>query len=75
MYVVGVIAVVKAGAYGLGSVHVARHVKATGVERLAVATVGEAIYLRNHGITGPILVLGNWTEIRSCTYTSHLHSG
>ena len=52
---VGVIGVMKAGAYGHGSVHVSRHLKATGVERLAVATVDEAIHLRHHDISGPIL--------------------
>ena len=59
LYLLGVIGVVKAGAYGHGSVHVSRHLKATGVERLAVATIDEAIHLRSHGITGPIHVLGN----------------
>ena len=51
---VGVIGVVKADAYGHGSAHVSRHLKATGVEKLAVATVDEAIHLRHHDISGPI---------------------
>ena len=55
---IGVIGVVKAGAYGHGSVHVSRRLKATGVERLAVATVDEAIHLRDHDISGPIHMLG-----------------
>ena len=55
---VGVVGVVKAGAYGHGSVHVSRHLKATGVERLAVATVDEAIHLRHHDISGPIHIFG-----------------
>ena len=59
---VGVIGVVKAGAYGHGSVHVSRHLKATGVERLAVATVDEAIHLRHHDISGPIHILGKCTN-------------
>jgi alanine racemase len=52
-----VIAVVKADAYGHGSVEVARTLAAAGVERLAVATVGEALELRGAGIELPILVL------------------
>ncbi|HUH16965.1 MAG TPA: alanine racemase [Methylomirabilota bacterium] len=52
-----VIGVVKANAYGHGDVAVARTLAAEGVERLAVATVGEAARLREGGITGPILVL------------------
>ena len=54
---IGVIGVVKAGAYGHGSVHVSRHLKATGVERLTVATVDEAIHLRHREISGPIHIL------------------
>ena len=54
----GIIGVVKAGAYGHGSVRISEHLKAIGVERLAVATTDEAIYLRNHAISGPLHVLG-----------------
>lgn len=52
-----VIAVVKANAYGHGAVAVARTLLAAGVERLAVATVDEAIELREAGVDAPILVL------------------
>lgn len=52
-----VIAVVKADAYGHGAVPVARTLVAAGVERLGVATVGEALQLRAAGIETPILVL------------------
>jgi alanine racemase len=52
-----VIAVVKANAYGHGDVEVARTVVASGVERLAVATVDEAAGLRAAGIGVPILLL------------------
>ena len=65
---VGVIGVVKAGACGHGSLHVSIHLKATGVERLAVATVDEAIHLRHHDISGPIHILGKRTN----TFT-HVH--
>ena len=52
-----VIGVVKANAYGHGDVAVARTLVSQGVERLAVATVGEARRLRNAGIDGPMVVL------------------
>jgi len=52
-----VIAVVKADAYGHGAVPVARTLADAGVERLGVATVGEALELREAGIRLPILVL------------------
>lgn len=52
-----VFAVLKADAYGHGSVPVARTVLAAGCQRLAVMTPGEAIRLRDAGIAAPILVL------------------
>lgn len=55
----GMISVVKAGAYGHGSVMVSRHLKSIGVERLAVATVDEGLHLRKHGIRDPIHIFGN----------------
>lgn len=55
---VGLMAVVKADAYGHGVVEVARTAIESGAERLAVAFVDEAIQLRNCGIDVPILILG-----------------
>jgi alanine racemase len=52
-----VIAVVKANAYGHGDVAAARTLLEGGVERLAVATVPEALRLRAADISAPILVL------------------
>jgi alanine racemase len=52
-----VIAVVKANAYGHGAVPVSRTLVAAGVERLAVATIGEALELREADLAPPILVL------------------
>jgi alanine racemase len=52
-----VIGVVKANAYGHGAVAVARTLAEAGVERLAVATVDEAIELREAGIELPLVVL------------------
>jgi alanine racemase len=51
-------AVVKADAYGHGSIDIARTIIAEGVEWLAVATVTEGIELRQAGIVTPILILG-----------------
>lgn len=51
-------AVVKANAYGHGAVEVSRILHEEGVTDLAVATVWEAIVLRDAGIGGRILVFG-----------------
>jgi alanine racemase len=51
------IAVVKANAYGHGDLATARTLLAGGAERLAVATVPEALRLRAAEISAPILVL------------------
>jgi alanine racemase len=52
-----VIAVVKANAYGHGAIPVARALVGAGVERLAVATLGEGLALREAGIEAPITLL------------------
>ena len=51
-------AVVKADAYGHGAVEVSARLRREGVNALAVATVSEAVQLRQHRIDGDILVLG-----------------
>ena len=56
-------AVVKANAYGHGAVLVARELVEIGLGRFAVATLGEALELRDAGIAKPILVLG-YTPVR-----------
>lgn len=53
-----IMAVVKANAYGHGSVGVARHALENGATSLAVAILEEGIVLRKAGIVAPILVLG-----------------
>ncbi|MCY7367741.1 MAG: alanine racemase [Chamaesiphon sp.] len=53
-----IMAVVKADAYGHGSIDVARTLASEGVGWLAVATVSEGIELRQAGIVAPILILG-----------------
>lgn len=49
--------VVKADAYGHGAVPIARALVAAGAEGLSVATMDEALELREAGTTGPIRVL------------------
>jgi alanine racemase len=49
--------VVKADAYGHGAVHVARALAADGADGLSVATLDEAVELRDAGITLPLLVI------------------
>jgi alanine racemase len=49
--------VVKADAYGHGSVPVSRALEAAGVDGLCVATFDEAVELRDGGLKAPILVL------------------
>jgi alanine racemase len=49
--------VVKADAYGHGAVPIARALVAAGAEGLSVATMDEALELREAGVTGPIRVL------------------
>lgn len=52
-----VIAIVKANAYGHGIIEVARHLQ-TKADMLGVAFLEEAVLLREHGVTAPILVFG-----------------
>lgn len=51
-------AVVKADAYGHGSVALSKLYQSLGADYLAVATIKEAIILRKNKITLPILILG-----------------
>lgn len=54
----GVLAVVKADAYGHGAVPVARALATGGAFAFGVATVEEAVELRGGGVSAPVLVLG-----------------
>jgi alanine racemase len=55
---VALMAVVKANGYGHGAVTVARTSLLNGADYLAVASVAEAMELRDAGISAPVLVLG-----------------
>lgn len=54
----GLMAVVKANAYGHGDIIVSRHLNSIGITDFAVATLEEGIHLRKAGICGNILILG-----------------
>ena len=51
--------VVKADAYGHGSVQVSRLLQESGADYLAVSSIDEAVELRHNGITMPVLILGH----------------
>ena len=51
-------AVVKADAYGHGAAEVAEVLQQEGAAGFAVSNLDEGLYLRRHGITKPILILG-----------------
>ena len=52
-----VMAVVKADAYGHGAVRVAGILETAGVDALAVASIEEAVQLRESGIASPVFIL------------------
>ena len=58
----GILAVVKANAYGHGMLRVAERALKEGVAMLGVAAVDEALTLRQAGIRAPIIVLGQPAE-------------
>lgn len=55
---VGIMAVVKADAYGHGFLEVTKTLLENGADRLAVAVLREGVQLRSRGVTVPILILG-----------------
>jgi len=57
---VGVMAVVKANAYGHGAVNCAKRLAAEGAQQFGVALPEEGIELRENGIVQPILCLGGF---------------
>lgn len=55
---VRIMGIVKADGYGHGAVETAKELTEIGVNDFGVATAGEAVSLRRHGICGNILILG-----------------
>ena len=60
----GIIGIIKADAYGHGSVEISKVILENGADWLAVAVVDERINLRKNGIAAPILLLGYTPELR-----------
>ena len=58
----GIVAMVKADAYGMGSIETGKTMQALGAAYLAVAVIEEGIALREAGVTMPILVLNPVTN-------------
>lgn len=64
-------AVVKADAYGHGAVPVTQTLHEEGVRHFAVARIGEAVRLREAGLTDRILVLGAPLPDQLSVFTTH----
>ncbi len=54
----GILAVVKADAYGHGAIEIAKTLIDSGAAGLCLATIDEAVELRKHGISVPMMTLG-----------------
>ncbi|AMB60262.1 alanine racemase [Microterricola viridarii] len=67
-----VMAVVKANAYGHGALAVAEAAQAAGVDWLGVADIAEALELRRHGITAPILA---WLHSPDADFAAAIAAG
>lgn len=67
-----VMAVVKADAYNHGAVPVARAALAAGVRELGVTTLGEALELKQAGITAPVL---SWLHTADADYAPAVAAG
>ena len=65
------IAVVKANAYGHGAVPVAKSLKSAGVADFAVATLEEALELRQAGIEDRLLILGGCFPGQEQAFVDH----
>lgn len=65
-------AVVKADAYGHGSLRVSKYLNGIGIKAFAVAALEEGIYLRKNGIKGKILILG-YTHPDNAVYLAKYH--
>jgi alanine racemase len=68
---VGVLSVVKADAYGHGAVEAGRALEEAGTDMLGVATVEEAVELRDYGIELPILLLGGMSPDEAAVAVEH----
>jgi alanine racemase len=68
---VKIMAMVKANAYGHGLYEISSELLRQGVDYLGVAVLEEGVYLREHGITAPILVLGPINADQIAEFITH----
>lgn len=68
----GVVAMVKASAYGLGAVEIAKTLQSHGAAYLAVAVIDEGVSLRDAGISMPIMVLNPVTNRYPLLFSNNL---
>ena len=58
-----IISVVKANSYGLGAVQIAKYLSSIGIKYFAVATLEEALELRNSGEIKEEIIILSWTPV------------
>ncbi len=68
----GLIAMVKASAYGLGALEISKTLQSAGAVYLAVAVVDEGVALRKAGVTMPILILNPMTNKYGALFSEQL---
>lgn len=68
----GLCAMVKASAYGMGSLEIAKTLQSAGASYLAVAVVDEGVALRKAGITMPVIILNPMTNKYDALFRHHL---
>lgn len=68
----GIVAMVKASAYGMGAIEVGKTMQSIGAAYLAVAVIEEGISLREAGINMPIIVLNPVTNRYPALFAHHL---
>jgi alanine racemase len=68
---VKIMAMVKANAYGHGLYEISSELLKQGVDYLGVAVLEEGVYLRERGITAPILVLGPINADQIAEFVAH----
>ena len=66
-----IMAMVKANAYGHGIYEISNELLKQGVDYLGVAVLEEGVYLRQCGITAPILVLGPINTDQIAEFITH----
>ncbi|MDH4186581.1 MAG: alanine racemase, partial [Nitrospira sp.] len=66
-----IMAIVKANAYGHGSVEVAQALAGQGIRRFAVASLDEGVELRQAGLSNPILILGALFDEQTADLVAH----